>query len=309
MSDASVSKERAQNLWSSFARKHPPMMKASALDAEPGLDFSRIGGLDAAKDEVSTYACAATHPEVYQRWGTVPPTAILLLGRRGVGKSLLARALATEAGTAYLSLFVPRLVIEIVHRERKVTELLEEWSQVLGEMPPITIFFDELEFSQAQEIGVRRPDFPIGPIMDFLLELVDQAIAPEQTLVVGSTSHPDILRQAFLTAPRFERVIEVNPLYPDDVVEALKIHAMDAEKRASRSLFEPVDWSAVVRQYRDPSPGDWVQMLHAALRRKARCDATGERVGLVTTRDLLDEVERVRVASAQLRPPGVGNYL
>jgi ATP-dependent 26S proteasome regulatory subunit len=309
MPDRTVQRERAQNLWMSFARKHVPVSKAAELHAEPTLDFSRIGGLESAKDEVSTYACAATHPKIYERWGTAPPTAILLLGRRGVGKSLLAEALATEAGTAFLNISVPRLVIEIVHREPKAAELLEGWTQVLSEMPPVTVFFDELEFSQAQEIGIRRPDFPIGPIMDFLLELIDQAIAPEHTLVVGATSHPGALRQAFLASPRFERVIEVNPIYPDDVVEALKIHATDAEKRAGRTLFEHVDWPAVVRNYRDPPPGDWVQMLHAALRRKARCDAAGEEIGLVTTRNLLDEVERVRVANAQLRPPRGGNYL
>ncbi len=101
MEDRQVRKERAQNLWSSFARKHVPLLKASELDPAPKLDFSRIGGLESAKDEVSTYACAATHPKIYERWGTLPPTAILLLGQRGVGKSLLAEALATEAGTAF----------------------------------------------------------------------------------------------------------------------------------------------------------------------------------------------------------------
>ena len=310
MSASGIERERAQNLWSSFARKHSAIEKSSELDAAPALDFSQIGGLATAKDEVLTYACAATNPEVYARWGTVPPTGILLLGRLGVGKSLLAKALSTEAGTGFLNVAVPRLVLEVVRGDRKVGELLEQWSQVLSEMPPTTVFFDELEFSQAHEIGAQRPDLPIGPIMDFLLELVDRSIAAEETLVVGATSQPGTLRPAFVAPPRFERIIEVNPSFPDDVVKTLQIHAANAEKRAGRPLFAPsLDWSEIVRQYREPTPGDWVRLLHAVLRRKARCDATQADVPAVSAADLLDEVGRVRKARASLRPAGSGNYL
>jgi hypothetical protein len=85
---------------------------------------------------------------------------------QGCGKKLLAEALATRAGTGFLHVRVPRLAIEVVHFGGKVGELLEVWTSTLAEMPPLTVFFEELEFSQAAEIGARRTDLPVA--MDFL---------------------------------------------------------------------------------------------------------------------------------------------
>jgi len=304
MDDQGIRRERTQNLWLSFERKFPPIAKATRLDPQPQLPFERIGGLAVPKEEIMTYACAATHREVYARWGTFPPSGLLLIGPGGCGKTLLAQALATRADTAFLRVDVPRLVIELMHSVGKLGDLLSGWSQSFEEMPPVTVFFDELEFSQAQEFGGNRPDLPIGPVMDFLLELVDRTIADEDTLVVGSTAHPDTLRHAFVSAGRFERVVEVTPSFPDDHVAALEIHAADAEKRAGRPLFDGIAWADVVRGFREASTGEWVRILHAALRRKARCEAAGEPVQPVRTSDLLDEVERARRTHTQL--PAVG---
>jgi len=299
---------KAQNLWSSFARKIEPLASGMELVAEPALDASAIGGLEGPKEEVATYACAATSPQIYEGWGTQPPTGILLLGQRGSGKRLLAENLATQTSTSFLVIDVPRLILDVVHAGEKATELVQTWSGILEELPPMTVFFDELEFSQAQEIGERRPDLPVGPIMDFLLELIDRTIAAEGHLIVASTSHPDSVRKAFLVPGRFERIVEVTPRLPDDVIDALRIHAQFAEKRAGRSLFDPIDWSRVVEPAREASIGDWVRILHAVLRRKARSEASGEDPGRVTTPDVQSEVERFRQAQRQIRND-VGNYV
>jgi ATP-dependent 26S proteasome regulatory subunit len=300
-------KERAHNLWQSVVRKQAALERSTEFEAVASLSFDQIGGLAEPKEEILTYACAATNPDVYGKWGTYPPSAMLLIGRNGVGKSLLARALATRTETSFLRVAIPKLVLEVVHHGGKAGDLLEAWDQALQDLPRTTVLFDELEFSQAQEIGARRPDLPVGPIMDFLLELLDRTIGSQNALVIGATSHPATLRPAFVAPRRFERVIEVNPIYPDDVIEALGIHARDAEKRAGRPLFEAIDWKKVVGTYREPSVGDWVRVLHAVLRRKARCDAAGEPVSLVTTDNLLEEVERAKKAAFQL--PGSGVYL
>ncbi len=309
MTERDLRRERTQNLWTSLQRKTPLLARAAELTADPEVPFEAIGGLAAAKDELLTYACAATHPDVYATWGTVPPSGLLLIGQRGVGKTLLASALASRTDTAFLRIQVPRLVIDLLHGGGNAGELMATWSQRLGEMPPLTVFFEELEFLQTEEIGARRSDLPQGPIMDFLLDLVDRTIAVETTLVVASTSHPETLRQAFVIPGRFERIVEVVPIFPDDIVAALAIHAGHAEKIAGRSLFDGVDWPQVVTQYREPAPGDWIRLMHATLRRKARCEAAGEPVTRVTTQDLLDEVERARGARKHLPATGTGIYL
>ncbi len=309
MADDRIRIERTQNLWGSFERKFEPIAKSIKLDPDPQIGLDQIGGLSAAKEEIQTYACAATDPGVYGRWGTYPPSGLLLIGNRGVGKRLLAKSLATQTGSGFLCVAVPQLVLEIMHESGKVGELMAGWSHALTEMPRVTILFNELEFSQVQEIGARRPDLPVGPVMDFLLNLVDRTAAAESHLMVGSTSHPNTLRQAFVQPGRFERVVEVAAEYPGDLVEALAIHSANSEQRASERLFDGVDWKLVVERYRGPVAGDWVRIMHAVLRRKARSEAAGENPSLVTTQDLLDEVDRYRRASTQIIAPQAGNYV
>ena len=308
MQEQAIRAERAQNLWSSFTRKIEPLGRGMCLEPTPTQDFAEIGGLEGPKEEVATYAAATTSPQIYQNWGTAPPSALLFIGQRGSGKSLLARALATQTGTSFLKIDVPRLVLDVVHAGKKAAELVGGWSDILEEMPPLTIFFDELEFSQAQEIGDRRPELPVGPIMDFLLEVIDRTITGDH-LIVGTTSHPDSLREAFVVPGRFERVVEVTPRLPDDVVAALQIHVHKAEKRAGRGLFDPIEWPQVVGAGSGASIGDWVRILHAVLRRKARLDASGETPGLVTGPDFRHEIERFMQAQRRIRMPEGGNYV
>ena len=181
----------------------------------------------------------------------------------------------------------------------------------------------------AAEILRREPSLPVvvvtghgsvadavkamrSGVTDYVLKPVswdEMLIAVEHALVVGATSHPDGLRPAFLAQQRFERVVEVNPIVPDDVVAALLIHKTQAEKRAGRALFEPViDWQRVVGSLQGPTTGEWVRVLHAVLRRKARCEAAGEiePSGSVATSDLLDEVERLRRTKGRLPEPASG---
>ena len=200
-------------------------------------------------------------------------------------------------------------MLEVIHRGGKVGELVVGWSDALDEMPPVTVLFNELEFSQAEEIGARRPDLPVGPVMDFLLDLVDRTIALDNVLVVGATSHPDTLRAAFAQPGRLERVVEVTPIFPEDIIATLKIQADVAEKRAGRPLFEEIDWNAVTRDFHHPHGGDWVHILHATLRRKARCEAAGDASTPVSTRDLRDEVARFKQANARLSVPKPGTYV
>lgn len=309
MADSGIQRERASNLWTSFARKFEPVSRGTELVPDPPIDLGAIGGLAGPKEEIQTYACTANSPELYERWGTYPPSAMLLIGQRGVGKRLLAGALAGLTHTSFLHVRIPRLVLEVIHGGGKVGELVRAWSETLDEMPPTTVFFNELEFSQAQELGVRRPDLPVGPVMDFLLDVVDRTIASHDVLVVGSTSHPDTVRQAFAAPGRFERIIEVSPIFPDDVVEALQIHAAAAEKRAGHALFAEADWAEVVRQHRHPCIGDWVRVVHAVLRAKARREAAGEATGPVTTEDLVREVRRSKNVASRLSPLGGGTYV
>ena len=199
-----------------------------------------------------------------------------------MGKRLLTRSLASLTRTSFLNVAIPRLVLEVIHRGGKVGELVTEWSNTLGRCRRSRSFFNELEFSQAEELGARRPDLPVGPVMDFLLDMMDRTIAHDHHQVVGSTSHPDTLRHAFAQPGRFERVVEVNA----DLPRRHRRDPADPRRERPRSwpagrYFDEVDWERVVAGASNtPRPGDWVHILHAVLRRKARYEAAGESVSL-----------------------------
>lgn len=308
MATPDLVRQRAKNIWEAFLRKSPLVAKAARLEADPTLSFGDIGGLESAKEEVLTYACAVTDPEVYAHWGTFQPPGLLLVGPASCGKTLLAEGLSNHTGMPFLEITVPRLVLQMVHASQPVGEFLAAWGATLEEMPPTTVFFEELEFMQAAALGGSRVDLPLGPVMEFLLELVDRAIAAAGALVIGSTSQPDAIRPALLATGRFERVVEVTPLVPDDIAAALGVHAQAAERRAGRQLFEDVDWIEVARQHKDGSIGDWIRLLHAVLRAKARCEAASRESGFVLTSDLLAEVERAKRVTNRLPAPS-GRYL
>ena len=306
MDDVSLRAERAVNLWEAYARKLPPVAKACHLVPQASLGLESIGGLDGAKEEILTYACAATHPEVYARWGTVPPTGLLLTGPPGSGKTLLAEALATRAGTAFLAVNASRLILQVLHSPTILGQLLDGWYQTLSEMPPTTVFFSGFDPKLSQTLDQAHA--LVSPVLELMLELVDRTAVLEQKLLVGSTSWPNALPSAFVEPGRFERVVDVIPIVPDDVVAALEIHAAQAEQRAGRSLFATVDWKGLVGSDNDVSIGDWVRNLHAALRKKARCEAAGETSDPVTTEDLRAENERFDKARKSLPTPP-GTYL
>jgi len=307
-SDQSIRSERALNIWSSFQRSVNPLARGAAIVPAPELGFDEIGGLAAAKEEILTYAYAQTSPEVYGRWGTFPPSAMLLIGHRGSGKAMLAEALAAKTETAFVRVDVPRIVLDVIHGSNKIGELIQGWSAALEEMPPVTVFFDELQYAQAHDLSAHHGQLPAGPIMDLLFELIDRTLAVPTALVVGATSFPDTLPHAFVTPGRFERVVEVNPSFPDDVIAALCIHAAQAEGRAGRPLFEKIDWASIVGSISEPAIGDWVRMLHGVLRRKARLEAAGEQPDAVTNDDFARELSRFRQAHTRIHMDG-GNYL
>jgi ATP-dependent 26S proteasome regulatory subunit len=308
VSDLAIDHQRALNLWQPFARKFPAIGKATHFEADPNLDLARIGGLAEPKEEIQTYSCAATDPEVYQRWGTMAPSGLLLMGPPESGKTLLAEALATLTGTPFLKVRVPRLILQTLHTPGDAGSFLNAWTDVLEEMPQLTVFFREVDFKHAQSLIGRRPDLPVTPAMDFLLEFIDRTIAIDSAQVVGSTSHPRSLSPIFLEPGRFERVVWVQPVVPDDVADALALHAQAAEQRAGRPLFAGVNWIEVVKRDERASVGDWVRVMHGVLRRKARCDAADESPGGVSTHDFIAEVERFDRAPGAL-PASPGKYL
>jgi ATP-dependent 26S proteasome regulatory subunit len=303
-----IERKRAANLWEPFARKFPAVARSCEFAVTPEVGFDAIGGLEDAKDELLTYACAATEPEIYGRWGTFAPSGLLLIGPEASGKSLLAAALAGRTETPFLKIHVARLALQLMHAGGKAGDVLSGWRETLGEIKRVTAYFDELDFAHDPALGGPRMDLPTSQLSDFLLELIDTTMEVAGSLTVGGTSRPDTLSPIYFQPGRFERIVSVNPVVPGDVIAALEIHAAAAEKRAGRKLFAKLDWQRAIEQNREAPIGSWVQLMHAVLRRKARCDAASEAPAEVTTEDVLAEVDRFKRATLRL-PTSSGRYL
>src|SRR5512136_2212967 len=135
-----IERKRAANLWEPFARKFPPVAKSCEFSASSSVPFDGIGGLEEAKEEILTYACAATEPEIYGKWGTFSPSGVLLIGPDGSGKSLLAGALATRTETPFLKIRVARLMLQLLHSGGKAGDLLQGWQEALAEIKRLTAY-------------------------------------------------------------------------------------------------------------------------------------------------------------------------
>ena len=202
MEDRAILRERAANIWGSFARKFEPIAQSARAraDAELPALADRRARRREGRDPDLRHARRPT-PRSTRAGARTRPAALLLFGAARRGQAA-ARALARDADATRRSCAsrCRKLVLEVIHRSGKVGELITGWSTTLAEMPPLTVLFNELEFSQAEEIGARRPDLPVGPVMDFLLDLVDRTIAAEHVLVVGSTCTPTRSGRAFVGA-------------------------------------------------------------------------------------------------------------
>lgn len=208
----------------------------------PNVSFADIGGLDRTIEEVKEIAIVPLiHPEVYQRAGQDPPKGILLYGPPGVGKTLLAKALAREAQCNFLTINGPELFAAAYgESEKKLRELFE---QARKEAPSV-IYIDEIDaIAASRKEGKGQLE---KRILTQLLTEMDGFDDRGQVLVVGSTNMMESIDDALLRAGRFDRRIHVP--YPDvsGREQILGIHSASMPLEPGFSLE---DWAKKTHGY------------------------------------------------------------
>ena len=189
--------------------------RARRYDEEQGtkVTFEDVAGIEEAENELVEIVDFLKDPERYTRLGGAAPKGVLLVGAPGTGKTLLARAVAGEAGVPFFSLSASEFVELFVGvGASRVRDLFKQARQ----NAPAIIFIDELD-----SIGRSRGQALVGgsseqeQTLNQILTEMDGFSSKEGVIVLAATNQPEVLDKALLRPGRFDRRVTVN--LPDKV--------------------------------------------------------------------------------------------
>ncbi|HVE48975.1 MAG TPA: ATP-dependent zinc metalloprotease FtsH [Casimicrobiaceae bacterium] len=172
------------------------------------VTFADVAGIDEAKNELVEIVDFLRDPPKYTRLGGAAPKGVLLIGAPGTGKTLLAKAVAGEAGVPFFSMSAAEFVEMIVGvGAARVRDLFKQ----ARENAPAIIFIDELD-----AIGRARGPMSIGgaseqeQTLNQILTEMDGFSPREGIIVLAATNQPDVLDKALMRPGRFDRRVVVN---------------------------------------------------------------------------------------------------
>jgi cell division protease FtsH len=200
------------------------------------VTFDDVAGIEEAEQELVEIVDFLKDPQKYTRLGGTAPKGVLLVGAPGTGKTLLARAVAGEAGVPFFSMSGSEFVEMIVGvGAARVRDLFKQ----ARESAPAIIFIDEID-----SIGRARGITAIGgaaeqeQTLNQILAEMDGFSGREGIIVLAATNQPDVLDRALLRPGRFDRRVVVNLPDRNGREAILKVHTRHVPLAADVSLGE-----------------------------------------------------------------------
>jgi len=244
------------------------------------VTFDDVAGIDEARNELVEVVDFLRNPKKYTRLGGTAPKGVLLVGAPGTGKTLLARAVAGEAGVPFFSMSASEFVEMIVGvGAARVRDLFKQ----ARENAPAIIFIDELD-----AIGRARGTTAIGgsseqeQTLNQILTEMDGFSSKEGVIVLSATNQPDVLDKALLRPGRFDRRVVVNLPDRNGREAILKVHTRNV----------PLDEDIRLREIASATPGlsgaDLRNLVNEAALLAARRDQN-----VVHQKDFLDSLEKI----------------
>ena len=187
----------------------------------PKVKWDEVGGLEDVKQQLKeTVEWPLTNPEGFERLGIKPPRGLLLYGPPGNGKTLIAKAIATESAANFIAIKGPEVMSKWVgESEKKLREVFRKAKQV----SPCIVFLDELD-ALAPTRGTGGDNNVSDRLVDQLLTSMDGLENMEGVITIGATNRPEIIDSALLRPGRFDRMILVGEPDEDARKKILKIH-------------------------------------------------------------------------------------
>ncbi|MDY6958146.1 MAG: AAA family ATPase, partial [Halobacteriota archaeon] len=198
-----------------------PSAMREVLVEIPDVSWDDIGGMSEVKQEiVEAIEWPLMDPEKFTKMGIRPPKAVLLFGAPGTGKTLIAKAVASQSGANFISVKGPELLSKWVgESEKAVREIFRRARQV----SPSIIFFDEIDAMTSVRGGSEGSKVS-EQVVNQLLSEMDGLEKLEDVIVIGATNRPDIIDPALLRPGRFDRIVLVGSPDREGRLEIIKIH-------------------------------------------------------------------------------------
>jgi proteasome regulatory subunit len=200
-----------------------PYVQLMEVVERPDVRYSDIGGLDEQIRELrEVVELPLKNPELFRELGIDPPKGVLLYGPPGCGKTLLAKAVATESNATFISLVASELVQKYIGEGARI---VRELFALARKKAPAIVFIDEVDAIAARrlEIGTSGEREVHRTLMQLLAEL-DGFKPLDRVKVIAATNRIDILDPAILRPGRFDRIIEVPLPNKKGRIEIFKIH-------------------------------------------------------------------------------------
>ncbi len=198
-----------------------PSAMREVLVEIPNIKWKDIGGLDEVKQQLKeAVEWPIKNPDAFKRLGVRPPKGILLYGAPGTGKTLLAKAVATESEANFILVKGPELLSKwLGESEKAVREIFKKARQT----SPTIIFFDELD-SLTPKRGASSDSHVTERVVNQLLTEIDGLEDLYDTVIIGATNRPDMIDPALLRPGRFDRLILTSVPDVKSRLEIFKVH-------------------------------------------------------------------------------------
>jgi transitional endoplasmic reticulum ATPase len=215
---------RMEDFQSAYREITPTAMREVYIEV-PTVHWTDIGGLENVKEElIEAVEWPLKNPSVFERMGIRAPKGIMLYGPPGCGKTLLARAVATESEANFITIKGPEIFSKWVGESEKAIREVFRKARMAS---PAVIFFDEFD-SLVPGRGMGYADSGVTErVISQLLTEMDGIMSLEDVVIIAATNRPDIVDPAVLRPGRFDRLIYVPEPEKESRLEIFKIYTKD----------------------------------------------------------------------------------
>jgi transitional endoplasmic reticulum ATPase len=240
------------------------------------VHWSDIGGLDAVKQHLKeAVEWPMKQPEIFKRMGIKPPKGILMYGPPGCGKTLLARAVATESEANFISIKGPEVFSKWVGESEKAIREVFRKARMAA---PAVIFFDEMD-SLVPLRGAGGSDSGVSErVISQLLTEMDGIVSLQDITVVAATNRPNLIDPAVLRPGRFDRLIYVPEPDEKSRLQILQLYT------ASMPLAKDVNLEQIALSTKYYSGADLENICREAAIHALRRDVNASEVTMKTSK-------------------------